>query len=435
VKVPIKSIKIEKSDDPSSRARCDFGDISKMVASIKEHGFLHPLLVTKLDEPDGNYEYILICGERRLRAAILAGLSEVPVTTRENVTPDERKAMELEENLVRKDFTWHEQIECLKQLHDLRQQIYGPATHAKDSKGWGARQTAEILGKSLGSIGMDLKLAQDLRDNPELLKRVRNIPKIPARKIVKQAIEAKMLRKLVDDKEIDIGVDLRLGNCCTLIDELADNSVDCLLTDPPFANPGILATGVTDKATYNVTESNVSNWEVMLGVYKVLIPKLAKKLKIGAHVYMFCGMGEIYCTLMSLFKKSGFLMDDLPIIWHKERVSTIAKDFHYVSCYEACIFGHNGARTRSLWKPVANLIAVPAIAGQLRVHPLQRPDELLRIMIENSTSVGQLVLDCFAGSGSTLKVARDLQRNAIGFELNEGNYLRAMAWLREKQGT
>ncbi len=431
MKVPIKSIKIEKSNDPSSRARTDFGDIERLILSIKEHGFIHPLLVGSLDEPEGNYKYILIAGERRLRAAVLAGLSEVPVTTKDNTTKDERKAMELEENLIRKDFTWMESNECLLQLHELRQQIYGPATHAPNNDGWGARQTAEILGRSLGSIGGDLKLAQDLRDHPELRKKVMKIPKMAARKIVNQYIEADKLRALVESKGIDIGVELKLGNCCSLIDEIPDRSIDLLLTDPPFANPGIIATGVTDKATYNVTESNVSNWDTMLPVYKILIPKLAKKLKIGAHVYMFCGMGMVYTTLMELLGKSGFLMDDLPIIWHKERVSTIAKDFHYVSCYEACLFGHNGLLKRSLWKPRPNLIAVPAIAGQLRVHPLQRPDELLRIMIENSTSVGHVVLDCFAGSGSTLKVARDLQRKAIGFELDEGNYLRAMRWLEE----
>ncbi len=431
MKIPIKTIKIEKSNDPSSRARTDFGDIERLILSIKEHGFLHPLLVAKLHEPQNDYEYVLICGERRLRAAVLAGLADVPVTMREDVTALERKAMELEENLIRKDFTWPEENECLLQLHELRQQIYGPATHAPNNEGWGARQTAEILGRSLGAIGGDLKLAQDLRDRPDLRKKVINIPKAAARKIVNQTIEAEKLRVLVDSQGIDIGVELKLGNCCSLIDEIADRSIDCLLTDPPFANPGILATGVTDKATYNVTESNVSDWQTMLPVYRQLIPKLAKKLKLGAHVYIFCGMGIVYTTLMELLGKSGFLMDDLPIIWHKERVSTMAKDFHYVSCYEACLFGHNGIRKRSLWKARPNLIAVPAIAGQLRVHPLQRPDELLRIMIENSTSPGHVVLDCFAGSGSTLKVARDLQRKAIGFELDEGNFLRAMRWLEE----
>lgn len=429
--IPIKIIKIEKSDDPTSRARTDFGKMNELILSIKEHGFIHPLLVGKMPEPEGDYEYILISGERRLRAAVLAGLEDVPVTTRENTTPDERKAMELQENLIRKDFTWPEENECLLQLHELRQRIYGPATRAKDNTGWGARQTAEVLGRSLGSIGGDLKLAQDLRDRPDLLKKVRNIPKAAARKIVMQSIERDRLRDMLKGKDIDIGVELRLGDCCTLIDDVKNASIDLLLTDPPFANPGIVEVGVSDKRYFNLDESNVSNVETMTKVYKILIPKLAKKLKIGAHVYIFTGMGEIYTLLMDLLAKSGFLIDDLPIIWNKMRTSVPTGDFHYMSCYEACLFGHNGARTRTLWKPTKNILPVPSIAGQLRVHPLQRPDDLLRIMIENSTSPGHVILDCFAGSGSTLKVARDLQRKAIGFELDEGNYLRAMRWLEQ----
>lgn len=433
MKIPIKSIKIDSSGDPSGRARTDFGDIERMIESIKAHGFIHPLLVGKLDEPEGEHQYVLISGERRLRAAVLAGLADVPVTTRENTTADERKAMELEENLIRKDFTWSERGECLLQLHELRQRVHGPATHAPDNEGWGARQTAEILGKSLGSIGSDLKMAQVMRERPDLLKKYQNIPKAAAKKFVTQTIEAENLRELVDSKGIDVGVELWLGNCCTLIDDIEDASIDLLLTDPPFANPGIVATGVTDKATYNVTASNVSDIATMFNVYDILIPKLAKKLKLGAHVYVFTGMGVVYTKLMELLGKSGFLMDDLPIIWDKTRSSVPIGDFHYMSCYEACLFGHNGVRSRTLWKPTKNLLSVPAIAGQCRVHPLQRPDDLLRIMIENSTSPGHMVLDCFAGSGSTLKVARDLQRKAIGFELDEGNYLRAMKWLEETQ--
>lgn len=433
MKILIKTIKIEKSNEPSSRARNDFGDIERLILSIKEHGFIHPLLVGKLDEPDGDYEYVLISGERRLRAAVLAGLEEVPVTTRENTTPDERKAMELEENLIRKDFTWSESNECLLQLHELRQRAHGPATHSPNNEGWGARQTAEILGRSLGSIGGALKFANDLREHPELLKKVKNIPEMAARKIVRQSIEAEKLRALVNAKGIDIGVELKLGNCCTLIDDIPDRSIDLLLTDPPFANPGIVsaASGGGFRGAYNLDKSNVSDIDTMFKAYKILIPKLAKKLKIGAHVYIFTGMGVVYTKLMELFGKSGFLMDDLPIIWDKMRSSVPTGDFHYMSCYEACLFGHNGATTRTLWKPIKNIIPVAAIAGQIRVHPLQRPDELLRIMIENSTSIGQTVLDCFAGSGSTLKAARDLQRKAIGFELDEGNYLRAMQWLEE----
>jgi len=430
MKIKIKSIEVKQKE--GKRARGDYGDLTRLAKSIKEHGLMHPIVVDKATS--GDKEYILIAGERRLRAAVLIGLSEIEATLVSQTTALERKAMELEENVIRKDLTWPEEVECLRQLHELRQQMYGAATRAKDNVGWGARETAEAVGRSLGSVGGDLRLATVLKERPELLKKVRKLPKVAAMKIVQRMVEAEELKRQMDKKELVITADLRLGDCCDLIDEIEDHSVDCLLTDPPFGNPGIVKTGQTHVSSYNVTESNVSTLETMFPVYKVLIPKLAKKLKIGAHVYIFCGMGEAYCFLMKTLAENGFLMDDLPLIWYKKRSSVIGKDFHYLSSYQACLFGHNQERKRPLKKPINNVIIAATIAPQMKVHPLQITDAVLRPLIENSTVPGELVLDCFAGSGAVLKTAEQLQRRAIGFELDEGNYLRAIKWLSETKG-
>lgn len=429
MKALIKQIKVDRTTKLRKRAREDFGDIACLAESLKDHGLIHPIVVSKIEE--GDYHYLLVAGERRLRAAILAGFDEVDIRIFSDIDPFERKAIELEENLQRQNLGWPEEVEGLRQLHELRQQIYGPATRSKDSDGWGIRETAAAIGRSVGQTSDDLKLANALRDRHDIVNRVGKLPKRAAIKIVKQIIEAERLRHLVDSKGIDIGVELIHGDCLTLIDDIPDNSIDCLLTDPPFGNPGIVKVGVSHVASYNVTESNVSTLEVLLPLFQKLAPKLAKKLKRGAHVYIFCGMGEAYCGLMTILRVNGFLMDDLPLIWYKERASVIAKDFRYLSSYQACLFGHNQERIRALWKPVKNVISVQTIAPQVKVHPMQIADDVLRLFIENSTSPGHLVLDCFAGSGATLKVARDLQRKSIGFELDEGNYLRAKNWLEE----
>ena len=79
--------------------------LNELAASIKEHGIIQPLIVCEnTAEATAHYPYALIAGERRLRAAQLAGLTEVPCIVR-NVIPDAQTELELAliENIQRED--------------------------------------------------------------------------------------------------------------------------------------------------------------------------------------------------------------------------------------------------------------------------------------------------------------------------------------------
>ena len=86
--------------------------LEELASSIKEHGILQPLLVTYDAENDG---YILVAGERRLRAARLAGLDYVPVLVRQ-ATDQQRLELALIENVQRADLTPLETAEAYRQL-------------------------------------------------------------------------------------------------------------------------------------------------------------------------------------------------------------------------------------------------------------------------------------------------------------------------------
>lgn len=75
-----------------------------------------------------------------------------------------------------------------------------------------------------------------------------------------------------------------------------------------------------------------------------------------------------------------------------------------------------------------------AQAGE-RIHPTQKPVELLKMLIEQYTQPGERVLDCYAGSGSTLKAAQITGRCAVGIERDDTYYRRAMEWLRDEEWT
>jgi ParB family chromosome partitioning protein len=94
------------------RSRFDQGSLEELARSVAEHGVLQPLLVTE----DGQGGYVLVAGERRLRAARLAGLAAVPAVIRERISEDGHLELALVENLQRRDLTPLEEARAFESL-------------------------------------------------------------------------------------------------------------------------------------------------------------------------------------------------------------------------------------------------------------------------------------------------------------------------------
>jgi ParB family chromosome partitioning protein len=137
MRIPIESI---QPNPQQPRSRMDDETLKELAASIIEHGILQPLIVSK--HPD-QVTYILIAGERRWRAAQLAGLSMVPVIER-TVTEQGQLELALIENLQRSDLSPLEMAEAYRHLAgDFS------LTH---------EQIAERVGKSRTSVTNTLRL-------------------------------------------------------------------------------------------------------------------------------------------------------------------------------------------------------------------------------------------------------------------------------------
>ena len=100
------------------RTKMDGASLEELAASIREQGIMQPILVRPLESAGAKAQrYEIIAGERRFRAARLAGLDEVPVLVRE--VPDESAAvMALIENIQREDLNPLEEAQGLKRLVD-----------------------------------------------------------------------------------------------------------------------------------------------------------------------------------------------------------------------------------------------------------------------------------------------------------------------------
>ncbi len=137
--VPVTAI---RPNPHQPRARMDPAALDELAASIREHGVLQPLIVTR-GQREG--EFVLVAGERRWRAAQKAGLERVPVLVRE-VTAQEQLELALIENLQRADLNPLEEAEAYRHLHET----FG-LTH---------EEIARRVGKSRAAVTNALRLLQ-----------------------------------------------------------------------------------------------------------------------------------------------------------------------------------------------------------------------------------------------------------------------------------
>jgi len=151
--IPVDLIKPNPSQP---RMEMDGAKLEELSNSIREHGIIQPLILTK--EPDQE-DYILIAGERRLRAAKLAGLESVPAIVRQ-VSDQERLELALIENIQRENLTPLESAEAYQQLND--------------EFGLSHDQIAERVGKSRTAVTNTIRLLK----LPEAIRSAINSAKI-----------------------------------------------------------------------------------------------------------------------------------------------------------------------------------------------------------------------------------------------------------------
>lgn len=118
-KEPVFYIEIERIRPNPYQPRKNFDQdgLKTLADSIKEHGILQPLLVSRLELEQGQVEYQLVAGERRLLSAKMVGLTQVPVLVREP-TEKEKLEVSLIENVQRLDLNPMEKAEAYKRLQE-----------------------------------------------------------------------------------------------------------------------------------------------------------------------------------------------------------------------------------------------------------------------------------------------------------------------------
>ena len=169
-------------------------ELSDLAASIREHGLIQPLIVTK--SPSG---YTLIAGERRWRAAKMAGLENVPVIVKET-TPQEMLELALIENIQREDLNAIEEALAYRQLMDE----FDMTQEAVADRVGKARSTITNLVRLLN---LPEEVQQAVQDNQISGTHARELLRLPTAELqikakdqmIRRSLNRRAAAKLVDD--------------------------------------------------------------------------------------------------------------------------------------------------------------------------------------------------------------------------------------------
>jgi len=143
------------------------------------------------------------------------------------------------------------------------------------------------------------------------------------------------------------------------------------------------------------------------------MPELYRVLKEGSHCYIFTNVLN-FEEMLAESKKAGFKLHNL-LVWEKNNCTP--SQFYMKNC-EYILFLRKG---KAKWiNDIGGSKTVHKFNNIIgnKKHPCEKPVDLLKLYIANSSIEGNVILDPFAGSGSTLFATMGLKRNYIGFEID-----------------
>jgi DNA modification methylase len=233
------------------------------------------------------------------------------------------------------------------------------------------------------------------------------------KEIKKEENEQLKTQKAIEiiEKVYENNTNIYNGDCIEYIKTIKDKSIDCLITDPPYGVD--IQFGAYDNQLSRKIE-NDGNIEGALVLLDEMLINVKSKLKEDAHIYIFCNW-KIYPQFNQIISKH-FQIKNL-IIWDKLFMGMGDLKGNYSSSYEMIVFA--GGNREFLNRP-KNIIQCRF--SDERFHNTQKPVELIKQLIDNSTNVNETVFDPFLGSGSTVVAAKEMKRNFIGCEIDEQNY-------------
>jgi len=345
--------------------------VAQIAASIKEFGWTNPILV------DG--ENGIIAGHGRLAAARKLGLEEVPVIELAHLTEIQKRALIIADNKLALNADWDNEMLALE-LEELQLEGFDLALTGFDEDELNKLMPVEVEG---------------LTDEDA-------VPDVPEEPITKPG-DIYLLGKHR----------LMCGDSCSTNDmeKLCDGQlVDMWLTDPPYnvAYEG----GTKEKLTIKNDSMADDQFRQFLRDAYVTADLVMKP---GAVFYIWHADSEGY-NFRGAAQDAGWKVRQC-LIWKKSSLVMGRQDYHWR--HEPCLYGWKEGASH-LWAADRKQTTIlefdkPSRNGE---HPTMKPVALFEYQLLNNTKGGDIVLDSFGGSGTTLLAAEKHGRYARIMELD-----------------
>lgn len=213
-----------------------------------------------------------------------------------------------------------------------------------------------------------------------------------------------------------MSIQLYNDDCLKVLKNIPDNSIDLVLTDPPYlvisgGKPKHKGqpSGMLSKNDGKIFEYNDIKFEDW-------IPEAYRVLKDCSQCYIMTNVLNIERCLR-VCRENGFGLHNI-LVWEKQNCTP---NRWYMKNCEYVLFLRKGSAKSINNKGSKTVHQFNNIIGH-KLHETEKPVDLMKYYISNSSNVGDTVLDMFMGAGSTGVAAKELGRNFIGIEIDKKYY-------------
>ena len=374
----------------------DKSAIEKLTESIKRFGLVDPIIANGAKERFN----IVIGGHFRLKIAKDLGYKEVPVVY-VNI-PEIEKEKELNLRLNRNTGEWD--LELLKSF-DIEMLL---------DVGFDDSDLSHIWDENLGVEDDGFNVEKALEEIKEPKTKLRDIYDLDGHRLIcGDATDPEVIKKLIGDQIVSM-----------------------LYSDPPYNIALDYNNGIGGKGKYGGKTDDKKTQEEYKAFLKKTIENGLSVLLPDSHIFYWCD--ENYVGLVQEIYRELGIVSRRVCLWIKNNQNTTPQ-IAFNKVYEPCVYGTRGNPYLSpsiknlnevLNKEVGtgnrltddildlfNIWLVKRLPGQEYEHPTQKPPTLHEKALRRCTKPGDIVLDLFAGSGSTLIACEQLKRRAFLCEI------------------